>query len=132
MRLRTTKTNQNGQPSLATPDGTVTTEQTHVVYTFEQGGHARFYVNGKQVAERLIGGDFSNWNESFRLGLGDEFTGDRRWEGEYHLVALYSRALPSEVVRRHFDTRSEDIGAGEPWAEVLARASSKQQQRHAA
>ena len=54
-RLRTTKTDLNGLPSLSTPR-IVKTDKLHVVVTFDQQGVCRCFVNAKQVAEKQIGG----------------------------------------------------------------------------
>ena len=131
VRLRTTKTNDNGLPSLATPDGVVKAERTHVVYTFARDGTARLYVNGKRVAEQTVGGDPSNWDENFKLGLGDELTGDRPWDGAFHFVALYGRALGESEVVHNFETQSRDVRSGKPLAELLAQAPPDLRGRHA-
>ncbi|MEZ5302016.1 MAG: LamG domain-containing protein [Verrucomicrobiales bacterium] len=78
VRFRTDKTSPNGEPALA--GGAVKPgAETHLVYTFG-GGVARLYQDGKLAAEKQIGGSPSNWEAGFRLGFGDEFTGERRWE----------------------------------------------------
>jgi hypothetical protein len=102
-RLRTTDTGDNGSsPSLAA--GTVVTAPTHTVYTRDIRGTASFYINGREVGSRSdIGGDFSVWNPSFRLALGNELTGDRPWLGEFFLVALYCRALSPLEVGHNFN-----------------------------
>lgn len=129
-RLRTSKTDQNGLPSLATPNGTATRQNSHVVYTFDRGGTVRAFVNGKQVASRRMGGDFSNWNDKFRLAFANELTGDRPWEGELDFVAIYRRALSAEEIARNWESQSRDVRVGEPFDELLAKASKDQQSRH--
>ena len=128
-RLRTTKTDPNGLPSLKTPDGAVTGNRDHVVVTFSRQAVTRIFVNGRLVAEQPTGGDFSNWDASFRLGLGDEFSGGRAWQGEFLLVALYSRALEPAEIKRHFESESRDIQASESIKSVLARATPDQRDR---
>jgi hypothetical protein len=130
-RLRTTKTDQNGLPSLASPDGKAAPRKTHVVFTFDRAGEARCYVDGKQTANRRVGGDFSNWNDKFRLALGDELTGGRRWEGELHFVAIYSKALSPEQIARNFRSQSRDVRSGEPLEVLLAKAPDAQRSRYA-
>lgn len=49
----------------------------------------------------MIGGDFSNWNHTYRLSLGNTVIGDRPWLGTYHRVALYNRALSPAEVQQH-------------------------------
>lgn len=102
-RLRTTATDNNGLPSLDGPTGSLTTALNHVVYTRDSAGNARLYVNNVLVASGTIGGDFSNWDTSYDLGLANEFTLNRPWLGGYYLVALYSRALTSGEVAQNFN-----------------------------
>jgi hypothetical protein len=102
-RVRTTATDNNGiTPSLASPDGTLTTALTHVIYTRGTAGNATLYINNVVQASGTIGGDFSNWNAAYALALANELTQDRPWLGEYHLVAIYNRALtPAEVAQNY-------------------------------
>lgn len=130
LRLRTTKTDQNGMPSLATPDRTVTTRKTHVVFTFDSNGDVTGYVDGKAVASRHAGGDLSGWSDEFRLALGDELTGDRRWNGQLHFVALYHRALTAGQIARNFETESRDVRAGESLEVLLTRSSADERTRY--
>lgn len=105
VRFRTKKTDGNGQPSLASPSGTVATQPTHVVYTREAGGKARLYVNGEEKASRDVDGNLSNWDNGFQLGLANESSKDRPWSGTYHLVAIYNRPLSGEEIRSHAKSR---------------------------
>ncbi|MCK4471891.1 MAG: pre-peptidase C-terminal domain-containing protein, partial [Anaerolineae bacterium] len=105
VRLRTTATDDNGNPSLTA--GTVSTsEPSHVVYTRDDSGVARLYVNTVEVGSRSdITGNFSNW-EDFHFGLANEFGGDERpWLGEYHLVAIYDQALSPAEVSQNFEAK---------------------------
>ncbi|MCA9036043.1 MAG: DUF1553 domain-containing protein [Planctomycetaceae bacterium] len=129
LRFRTTKTDQNGLPSLTTPNGTVTTQKTHVVYTFDLSGNVSCYVDGKHVAERQFGGDLSNWDDTFQLALGDELTGNRRWEGKLHFIGLYNKALSANQVARNFASGSRDVRAGESLEELFVRASAGERSR---
>lgn len=129
VRFRTTKTDQNGLPSLAGPSKSVHVRRTHVVYTFDRTGTARLYVDGKQTAEKQLGGDLSNWDDNYRLAVGDELTGERRWDGAVHFVALYNRALSAEEVAQNFRTESRDVRGGRSWEELLAHATAEQRRR---
>ena len=105
VRLRTTATGENGIPSLTA--GTVTTELSHIVYTRDDSGVARLYVNGVEVGSRSdITGYFSNW-ESFRFGLANEFGDERLWLGEYYLVAIYDQALSQDEVIQNFEAKAD-------------------------
>jgi hypothetical protein len=103
LRLRTTETTNNGQPSLSTPPGAVTAELTHVVYTRNASGVANFYIDKESVAGKIVGGDLSNWNTEYRLAVANELLGSRAWLGEFHLVAIYGRALTAQEVNQNFE-----------------------------
>jgi hypothetical protein len=102
VRLRTTETNDNGQPSVETPGGTATAELTHVLFTRSAAGRERVYIGGICRAEQKIGGDFSGWDPAYRLLLGNELIDERAWLGTYHLVAIYDRALTEAEVQQNF------------------------------
>ncbi|MEW5956352.1 MAG: PKD domain-containing protein [Chloroflexota bacterium] len=104
MRLRTTATNNNGSDlTLSTPGGSLTALLSHVVYSRDASGLARFYLDGVEVASTTIGGDLSNWNSGYPLLLANERTGDRPWLGELHLAAIYDRALSPAEVQHNFE-----------------------------
>ncbi len=110
VRLRTTETGPNGTPPLEAPEGSLTTELAHVVYTRADDGTARLYIDGEEVATLQVGGDLSSWSEDYRLGLANELTRDRTWLGSISLVAVYSRALGPEEVALNFQA-GPDAGA---------------------
>jgi hypothetical protein len=110
VRLRTTATSDNGQPSLSSPDGSLTTDLTHVVYTRDASGVARIYIDDVEQANGTVGGDFSNWDAGYRLALGNELTGGRPWLGEFHLVAIYNRALSPAEVTQNFEAGADSGG----------------------
>jgi VCBS repeat-containing protein len=104
-RLRTTETDKFGIPSLTSPDGSLTTNLTHVVFTREASGATRLYLDGALVATGTSGGNFSAWGD-YALGLANEpdpALGNRPWLGELYLVAVYERALDEAEVLRNFD-----------------------------
>lgn len=101
VRLRTTKTSGNGEPSLSSVSGTVNTSPQHVVYTRDSSGNAVIFVDGQEVGNQKLEGDFSNWDSRFHLAVGNELSGDRLWQGTLHLVAIYDRALSVDDVRQN-------------------------------
>ncbi len=102
-RLRTTKTDTTGNPALHTPSGSVQTRLMHVVYTHDADGKQTFYIDGKKVSSAKVAGDFTNWVDGFRLALGNDVGGENKfWEGRFHLVALYYRALSQEDIERQY------------------------------
>ncbi|MCB0191442.1 MAG: LamG domain-containing protein [Anaerolineae bacterium] len=103
VRVRTETTNRNGLPSTTTPAGTSQTELSQIVFTRNQSGQTRIYVNGIQKVEEVVEGDFSSWDtELCRLGLANEISGKRPWSGEYYKVAIYNRALDATEVAASF------------------------------
>ncbi|MEM7131410.1 MAG: LamG-like jellyroll fold domain-containing protein [Chloroflexota bacterium] len=99
MRLRTNRTDDNGEPALVSSRGVVKTQRTHVAYSRNAQGATRLYVNGQEVAAGTTSGQFSNWQNSFYLLLANETTGDRPWLGTYHTLGIYCQALSADNVR---------------------------------
>lgn len=110
-RLRTTKTSSNGMPSIMTGSKTVSTKPTHLVYTRDRNGKARLYINGKQQTEKTVSGSMSNWDRSQRLGLANEFSGDRQWQGTLYLVAIYDKALGSKEIEQNLKAGVDAVSA---------------------
>lgn len=101
-RLRTTAADLNGFPELRTPPGTVESELTHIIYTRQASGQAQVFVDGVLRAQSEVHGDFSGWDDEYQFYLGNEGTTDRPWLGEFHLVAIYHRALTDqEILQNH-------------------------------
>ena len=107
IRLRTTVTGNNGyEPPVRVADAVVTDKMSKLAYTRNKDGEVKFYVNGEEVARDVdtIPGEMSNWDDSYLLGIGHELDRDedlgRMWLGEYHRVAIYSRALTQAEIRR--------------------------------
>ncbi|PSN79918.1 hypothetical protein C8B47_09195 [filamentous cyanobacterium CCP4] len=101
-RLRTTTTGSNGDARVLEAGQVDLSQLTHLVYTRDRTGQAVFYINGQRQQGTAIDGALTNWDAAFRLALGNELTGDRPWLGEYHLVAVYNRALSEEEVNQNF------------------------------
>lgn len=102
-RLRTTNSDDNGIPSVSTPNGSLLTASTHVVFTRNKDGHATIYMNGQERAIDTLPGSLSNWANNYRLWLANERTGDRPWLGTYTLVALFSRVLTAAEVQHNYE-----------------------------
>jgi VCBS repeat-containing protein len=102
-RLRTNQTENNGILSY-TPSGSLSTELTHVVYTRDDSGVARTYINGVQTATKSVEGTFSTWDGTYSLALASEVTGDYSWLGEFYLIAIFDRALTHEEITQNFAT----------------------------
>lgn len=101
IRFRTTTTNGNGQPETSAPEVALTL--SHVVYTRDVGGTETLYVDGVLESSGTRDGDLSNWSDAFALMLGNEDDEYRPWNGIFHRVALYDRALDETEIQQHFD-----------------------------
>ena len=109
VRLRSTATDENGMPHLATDAGTAQLGLQHVVYTRSASGLARIYLDGVLSSEGQIGGSLTNWEDDFDLALANELGGDERpWLGDLHLVAVYGRDLSSGEVEQNFEAGPGD------------------------
>lgn len=63
--------------------------------------------------------DFSNWDTALRLNLGNETTLSRPWQGEFHGVALYERALSHDEVRANLSAGPPTVMRTPPVTEGL-------------
>ena len=88
--------------TLSSPGGSLSTNLTHLVFTRESNGAVKVYIDGVLQRSSMVTGDFSTWNKSFPLVLGNEPTGDRPWRGEMHLVAIYDRPLPINEIELNY------------------------------
>ncbi len=60
LRLRTTKTSENGLPATITRTGTLTANWTHVVVTFTPKAEAQIYIDGRLSRSQKLGGSLDN------------------------------------------------------------------------
>ena len=102
VRLRTTATDGNGNPSTAGPPKSLVPQLTHVVFSRDAAGVASLFINGNLSISRVVGGELSQWESGHRLSLANEVTRDRPWLGQFHFVAIYDRALNEGEVRQNF------------------------------
>lgn len=104
-RIRTTETDNNGLPEFTTLNNVVDTSLTHLVLSKDNLGGLKLFVNGFPKIINNIAGNFSNWDSTFSLGLGNEFQSegiDRFWLGKYYLVSIYSRALSEQEIIHNY------------------------------
>ncbi len=105
--IRTSLTNNNASDKALAGGNVVADALTHLVCTRNAAGEMKLFLNGNEVAQRNLKGTFANWSKNFILALGNEPATtsalDRAWSGEYHLVALYARALNANEVKQNFE-----------------------------
>jgi hypothetical protein len=100
-RLHTSETSDNGLPPLVSPSNLARPGIMHVAYTRDATGEAALYVDGEPVRIENVPGTLDIWDPSHGFALGNELGGGRAWNGVYHLVAVYDRALSAATVARH-------------------------------
>lgn len=100
-RLRTTATNLNGEPAVTTLSGSLTDKLQHIVYTRNQDGTAKIYIDNQLISQGSVTGTL-NWDLSYHLTVANEYTGDRSWVGELHMIALYAEAISEEYIAASF------------------------------
>ncbi|HEX9757381.1 MAG TPA: LamG-like jellyroll fold domain-containing protein [Nitrospiria bacterium] len=107
VRLRTTKTNLNGKnPEWRVEDVLDSNHPQHIAVTYDFFKE-KIYVDGQlRDSSTALSGDFSNWNPTFPLLIGNEGTGNRPWVGKIFLVALYNRALSEQEVVQNYRAES--------------------------
>ena len=55
-----------------------------------------------------IGGDFSTWDDTYTLALGNEHTIDRPWVGEMYLVAIYNKSYTPDTLPNPLAVESQE------------------------
>ena len=104
-RLRSTGTDANGNPATTSDVVALTGAEVHVVYTFDPIS-AVLYLDGQPESSQVIGGDFSGWDETYTLGVGNEIGAeDRPWLGQIHLLAVYCGKLDAAAVAQNYVAR---------------------------
>lgn len=110
---RSSTTDQDGMPAYSTPDDDEVLQATlqHAVMTYDPVNGRRIFVNGENVvdaADPEAGGNFSSWDNSFALALGQNAGGGDQWQGTIRLLAIHNRALSPEDIQTNFS-----VGVGE-------------------
>jgi len=105
IRLRTSTTNNNGMPSLFSKNNTVKDSLLHIVYTRKSNGLSNIYINGKLDTTFNVAGDFTNWDSTYSLMLGDEATNNRLWKGKFYYIGLYNRALSNTEIVLNYNAK---------------------------
>lgn len=101
-RLRTTETNLNGIPPVVVSNIFSVNTLQHLAVTYDLSKEAVYLDGVKRLRIGDIKGRFSNWDSSYHLVLGNEFTGNRQWRGKLFLVAIYNRALSAREVFHNY------------------------------
>ncbi|MHB1458152.1 MAG: LamG-like jellyroll fold domain-containing protein [Armatimonadota bacterium] len=101
IRLRTPATGENGTEPEVGLCTISAGKPVHLVVSYSPG-ELICYADGKQVLKtNQVRGDFSNWG-MHHLMIGDEWQGQRPWQGTLEGIAIYNRiASATEASRNH-------------------------------
>ncbi len=103
---RSSATDANGAPALLTRDTDRDAQASlqHVVLTYDPVNGRRLYVNGNYTgdADAEKGGTIGNWDDTFVFLLGNETSGNRKWQGTLRFAAVYNKALTQEQIQQNF------------------------------
>ncbi|MBZ0255318.1 LamG domain-containing protein, partial [bacterium] len=113
MRYRTDANPNNAKQvtEVNTARGTLTEALTHVVLVRDSSGGVFAYINNESLQILLSGstpvteveGGFSTWDDTYKFGVGNEISAQRAWLGEFHLVAVYNKALSVDEVSQNYN-----------------------------
>ena len=92
-RLRRSGSNNNGLPGTRSNPIPKTGKWMHLVAVRRSDGSATIYVDGVVRGKSRHRGAFKNWDPRVRFALGNELDGQRSWQGELAIVAVYDRGL---------------------------------------
>lgn len=103
--IRTTIYGENLMTPVQSEANSVNSNLTHVVFSCSiviGNRHCQIYLNGAPSGDMVkVKGNPNKW-EDFALVLGGLSSGNNAWLGEFHLVAVYSKALSAEEVLQNF------------------------------
>jgi hypothetical protein len=104
-RNRTSTSDANGNPALATADGDEVLQATlqHVVVTSSPTGGRHIYVNGVEVASDSATSPINTWGNNYAFVLGADATGANNWLGKVRFAAIFDRALTPAQIQQNYD-----------------------------
>lgn len=104
LRLRTTRTGNNGMKPQVTLGRLPVSQRSHLVVSYRPD-RLECWMDGKQVLTTdSVRGDFSNWDAGHHLLLGDEWDSGsiRKWHGSIERFAIYARAMTDTEVQQRY------------------------------
>ena len=100
VEYRSTSGDKDGKQEIKAAHGSVELRWTHLAFTVDRSGTAKLFINGEEQKREDFGGDFSNWDDSFALMLGNDTRGNVPWLGTFRRLGIYQRALSAEEIRQ--------------------------------
>jgi chitodextrinase len=108
VQLNTSSSNKNELPIVSSSEF-ISLNLQHVVFVRNKNGVEKLYVNGVEMYSRDREGDFSTWDDNYKVVLANEINEDLSWKGSYYLVALYNRALEDEEIVQNYNAGLGEI-----------------------
>jgi hypothetical protein len=103
VNLSTITTGQLGNPSFLSGEAIEPNVLNHVVYSHDQNGLEKFYINGHLAAEGYRPAGFEEWMNTYTLVLANDIQHQKPWIGEFYLCSIYNRALKeSDVIANYY------------------------------
>ncbi|MEP3481858.1 MAG: DUF1592 domain-containing protein [Fuerstiella sp.] len=125
VRLRTTKTGNNGLPPLVSAKDSVKKRLTHVAFTRSTSGQTKTFVNGKMAGKASAAGTLSNWDPSFQFAVGDEISGGRSWQGQVLSIVIHDRSLTAGEIQNRFQAGPTEHPTEQQLADRKQRAAAR-------
>ena len=105
--LRTSNTDNNGDPALSTADADEDLQASlqHVVLNYDPINGRQLFINGvfTEDVDNTAPGDLNNWNSTYAFVLGSEVSGEFTWAGSIRMVAIHNRVLSAEQITQNFE-----------------------------
>ncbi len=80
-----------------------------MVYTISNEDTAKLFLDGKLEKKMFLGGNFSNWNDTYSFGIANEFIDSKPWLGTFYLTAIYNRALTDNEINHNYYLNIEGL-----------------------
>lgn len=96
LRLRTSSTGPNGMRPQVTLCEMAESKEYHIVVSYRKG-MLRFFLDGRRLNVRYIGGDFYNWDDKHQLLFGNEWKEGRPWRGTINYIAIYDQFIDPDA-----------------------------------
>ena len=108
LRLRTPFSGENGSSPEIILGEIKQDVAVHVIVSYADE-HLSCYLNGKAMPlKEKYQGDFSNWKPQ-HLIFGDEWGGERNWDGKLEGVAIFNRFFSDKEAAKHYELWKKKI-----------------------
>ncbi len=108
-KTRTSETDLNGMPKISFHASISQNNLEHLLISRNKDGTEKIYLNGVLNDVKTKNGDLSNWNNNYKLSIGNEFGVNKSWLGNIYLFAIYNRELNLVEVNHNFNMGEDGI-----------------------